>query len=192
MSLSLTATGNTSHWHGTCSHYLYTRCTRCIWRPPSAVSHYSAPAVRLCLSLKSEHFSHHLFTPLHLTPGYNLHTGHLGWPAASPWQAGTLPGPCACRWWSRSSARRPLSTPRQHWNFDKLGRPSAPTGKTEACNGHGPRTDEPQRGKALVRGRNTYSKYASHNPSVVLSKGLSIGIIWVKNTQSMTYRNDHA
>lgn len=85
-----------------------------------------ALAFRFCLSLKWDRRSFSAFTPLRPTPSCIPHTGHLGWPAVSPLQAGTLPGPGACRWWSRSSARHPLLTPRRHWSFDRTGQPSTP------------------------------------------------------------------
>lgn len=36
------------------------------------------------------------FTPFRPTPGRTPRTGRPGWTGASPWPAGTLPGPCAC------------------------------------------------------------------------------------------------
>lgn len=57
-----------------------------------------ALALRFCLPLKRDRRSVSAFRPPRQTPSCIPHTGHLGWPAVSPSQAGTLPGPCACRW----------------------------------------------------------------------------------------------
>lgn len=114
-----------------------------------------------------------VITPSHQTPGCILHTAHLGWSAASPWQAGIFPGPCACCWWTRSSARRPHLTLRQRRNFDKTEQLGAPAEKQDRSN-----CQALTQQKSIIGVRNTYSKYTSYNPSMVLPKSPSISIIW--------------
>lgn len=128
------------------------------------------------------------FTPLRPTPGCTLRTGRPGWPAAAPWRAGRPPGPGASLWWSLSSARRPLLTPGRRWNFDRMELLSVPAGKTWSRGTKriiytmlvGKSTD--------VREGNTYRKHSSHDPSVVLSEGLSIRVVWTEEpTERLVY-----
>lgn len=106
--------------------------TRCPWWHLAAASCCSDPLRQLQPSWKRIHA---VFTPLRLTPSCTLRTGHPGWPAASPWRAGTPPDPGASLSWSRSSARRPLSTPGRRWSSDRMELLSVPAGKTPSQRG---------------------------------------------------------
>lgn len=68
------------------------------------------------------------FTPFRPTPGRTPRTGRPGWTGASPWLAGTRPGPCACCQWSCSWARHPHGTPGRRQSSGRTERLSAPAG----------------------------------------------------------------
>lgn len=139
-------------------------------------------------STGSETISTSVFTPLRPSPGYTPRTGHPGWPAAAPCRAGRPPGPVASLCWSLSSARRPLSTPGQRWNLDRMELLSVPAGKT-GSQGTKRVIYTMLEGKSTdAREGNTYSKHSSHHPSVVLSEGLSIRVIWTeKPTERLAF-----